>query len=123
MSSLSSTENTQAEPKGTKLDSEEGKQSHLYIPDKGAVEELWPYLADFINVLDIPDVDAVVFVNTGQPLVDGVKGQGHCIWVDCFCFSVEEEATKAIRVSHHQCQSAIFLIQSHFFALSFLFCF
>lgn len=53
--------------------------------------------------------------------MDGVKGQCYCIWVDCFCFSVEEEATKAIWVSHHQCQRAIpaspwlatFLFHSH----------
>lgn len=79
--------------------------AHLHIPDVGAVEELRPHLAYFVDVFDIPDVDAVVLIHARQPLMDGVEGQCHCIWVDCFCLPAEEEANKATWViSHHQCQ-------------------
>lgn len=76
-----------------------GRGAHLYVPDVGAVEELWPHLAYFVDVFDIPDIDAVVPIHTGQPLVDGVEGQCHCIGVDCFCLPAEEEANKATQVT------------------------
>lgn len=78
--------------------------THLHVPDVGAVEELRPHLAYFVDVFDIPDVDAVVLIHAGKPLMDGVEGQCHRIRVDCFCLSVEEEANKATcAISHHQC--------------------
>lgn len=78
------------------------RRSHLHIPDVGAVVELRPYLAYFVDVFDIPDIDAVVLIHTGQPLVDGVKGQCHCIRVDCFCLPAEEEANKETQaIDHH----------------------
>ena len=69
--------------------------AHLHVPDVGAVEELRPHLAYLVDVSDVPDVDAVVLVHAGQPLVRGVKGQRHCIRVGGLCLPVEEEADRA----------------------------
>lgn len=80
------------------------KGAHLHIPDVGAVEELRPHLAYFVDIFDIPDIDTVVLIHTGQPLVDGVKGQRHRIRIDSFCLPAEEEANKATRIINHlQC--------------------
>lgn len=75
--------------------------AHLHVPDVGAVKEFRPHLAYFVDVFDIPDIDAVVLIHAGQPLVSGVEGQSHCIRIDCFCLPAEEEANKATQVINH----------------------
>lgn len=45
------------------------------------MEEIRPHFPHVAGVLHIPNIHAVIFVDAGQPVVAGIKGQGNGVWV------------------------------------------